>query len=210
MKGLQGMKLDLLYPSSNMYDIPDLDPTMQAGPGVALPVRAWGSAKRKIRSAVTWHFYVDDYRFGALWSKPHAVLDTACFAAVEPNPSIFDQTPFAMAVHAIYRKRWLARHWQACGLRTFVDLNVPMRYQELNLCGVPRGWSAYATRGYCRDAPYLMSEYEIACEHARGVPLFVVVGGGRKTAELIRDLPGAVAIEYVASKNVYSQEVAHV
>jgi len=204
------MRLDLLYPSSNEYDVPDLDASMQAGPGVALPVRAWGSVKRKIASAVTWHFYVDDYRFGALWSKPHAVLETQCFAAVEPNPSIFDQTPFAMALHAIYRKRWIARHWQAMGLRVLVDLNVPMRWQELNLSGVPKGWKAYATRGYCRDVAYVIKEYEIAMEHAGGDPLFVVIGGGRSVSDAVRDLPGAVAIEYSASKNVYSQEVQHV
>ena len=48
------------------------------------------------------------------------------------------------------------------------------------MLGVPKGWSAYATRGYTRFIDDLDSQYDRAAAHAGKAPLFVVYGGGNE------------------------------
>lgn len=87
---------DCLYPSDNLYDIPCLRLDMQAG-NLVLPFAPYGTG-RKNRRAATLHFYVDDYRFSALWRNPAKILDDEIIAAVEPNYSLFDTTPLAFGL----------------------------------------------------------------------------------------------------------------
>lgn len=181
--------VDLLFGTDNAYDIPRLDPSLQA---LALepPLVGWGTIARRNAMRGTWHFYVSDYRFASLWDRPDQVLETGCLAAIEPNCSVFDQTPYAMAIALTYRKRWLARYWQSHGLRIFVDLNVSASFAELNLLGVPTGWRAFATRGYEERIPDLARELDLARRHAEGDPVALVYGGGPKVRETVEAFGG--------------------
>jgi hypothetical protein len=145
-----------------------------------LPFVAWGTVSRKSRMPGTWHFYVDDYRYEALWKNPNRLLETGCINIVEPNFSVYQQTPPAVSNFQIYRKRWLARYWQSRGIRVFVDLNVSKRFYEDNLTGVPDGWSAFVTRGYQDRIYALKDEYGLArAISGKQEPLFIVYGGGK-------------------------------
>jgi hypothetical protein len=153
----------------------------------------------------TFHFYVDDSRFTALLRDPKRILESGCSAACEPNVTTFETTPRHEVVHAIGRKRAVARTWQDLGVPVFVDLNVPRRCHDLALLGVPKGWLAFATRGYSARPEDLEAEYELAREHARGEPLLLVVGGGAGIEALCRELPGAV---YVSDYHAQRRAVA--
>ena len=173
---------DALWPTDNDEGIPLLRLDLQAD-AVDLPVVQWGTVRRTRPMTGTWSFYVDDYRFNRLWQDPSAVLNSACINVVEPNFSVGLNTPRAVALYQIYRKRWLARLWQEFrGIRVFVDLNVARRYAQENLLGVPPGWRAYATRGSSRYLDDLDFEYGLACEKRGNEDiLFVVYGGNRET-----------------------------
>lgn len=136
---------DILFPSDNLYDIPCLRLDRQAG-HLELPFVPYGTGRRNKRVA-TLHFYVDDYRFNALWKNPAKIFDNNPAAAVECNYSLFDTTPLAFGLQFIYQKRWMARYWQENGIRIYVDLNVSSKFFEYNRMGVPDGWNAFATRG---------------------------------------------------------------
>lgn len=192
---------DWLYPTDNEYGIPSL--LTQGRDGLDLPLTAWGSVGRSTRMPGTWHFYVDDYRFEALFNTPDKVISTNPRGVVEANSSIFDQTPRAVAIWLIYRKRWLARYWQSQGLRLWVDMNVPAAFQKDNLLGVPDGWSHFATRGYDRRVSALDVEYEAASARCGSEPVFAVVGGGRKVAEWCQSRP-VIHVPYAADKLCYS------
>ena len=97
---------DILYPSDNLYDIPCLRLDRQAG-HLELPFVPYGTGRRNKRVA-TLHFYVDDYRFNALWKNPAKIFDNNPAAAVECNYSLFDTTPLAFGLQFIYQKRWMA------------------------------------------------------------------------------------------------------
>lgn len=173
---------DTLWPTDNEWGIPLLDITRQAD-AFDLPIETWGAKGRK-RPAGTYHFYTEDYRFVAIWSNPLDLVDAGCINAVEPNFSVYDQVPRAVALWATFRKRWLARYWQSRGIRIFVDLNVARPYDDLNLLGVPRGWKAYATRGYSARLHHLDEELAIAHAHADSDSvLFMVYGGGVQVME---------------------------
>jgi hypothetical protein len=169
---------DALFATDNDLGIPLLDASLQAD-YCHLPVMPWGAVKRNQVMPGTWHFYVDDYRFEALWSDPSPVLNSRCRAAVEPNFTTSEQMPFAVGWYQIYRKRWIARWWQSQGLPVFVDLNVAPDFYYANLLGVPDGWKAFLTRGYADKRAWLDVEYDLACDK-RGSEdlLFAVYGGG--------------------------------
>jgi hypothetical protein len=167
---------DAIWPSDNEWGIPMLDITRQAD-AFDLPIETWG-AKARGTKAGTLHFYTEDYRFSAVWTDPTRPLESGCINIVEPNYSVYDQVPRAIALWATYRKRWLARYWQSLGVRIFVDLNVARPYDDINLLGVPKGWRAYATRGYSNRLQALAEELEITKSHAGDSVLFMVYGGG--------------------------------
>lgn len=173
---------DSLWPTDNEWGIPLLDIERQAD-AFDLPIETWG-AKGRNRKAGTYHFYTEDARFATIWQKPDMLIVAGCVNAVEPNFSVYDQVPRAVALWATFRKRWLARYWQSRGVRIFVDLNVARPYDDLNLLGVPRGWRSYATRGY--ESRLFMTDEELAIARAHAGTdsvLFLVYGGSAKVRE---------------------------
>ena len=176
---------DTIWPSDNDYGIPLLDITKQAD-AFDLPIKTWGSTRRG-REAGTYHFYTDDYRFSALWDNPEQPIAAGVVNLVEPNFTITATDPPALTIWRTYQKRWLARYWQSRGARIFVDLNVSTGHDGINLLGVPKGWMAYASRGYSAQLQALDAEVSIAESHAGAVPLFLVFGGGKLVKAWCKD-----------------------
>lgn len=171
---------DCIFPSNNMYEIPTLDINEQADV-VTNPVILWGVEKRTRKiDGGTVLFYVDDYRFEAIWDNPNQIVETGCSVIAEPNISIYDTMPVSYALHLIYKKRWIARYLQSLGIKVLVDLNVSVKFAEYNMLGVPDGWNGFATRGYTERSDYLENEIQIA-KRVSGLdtPLVVVYGGGK-------------------------------
>lgn len=69
---------DRLYPSDNKFEIPCLRLDRQPKTGLLLPFAGWGSEARVRKNVATYHFYVDDYRFTAVWKHPQRVLSGGC------------------------------------------------------------------------------------------------------------------------------------
>lgn len=182
-----------LLATDNEFDIPSLRLEWQAT-RIPAPVIGWGTLGRSLAMPGTYHCYVDDAKFSNLLCNPDKFLRTGCKVSCEPNVSIYDQTPRFEALAAIGRKRAAAATWGAAGVALLVDMNVPERFLGDNLLGVPLGWHAYSTRGYRARIDDLLTEYAVAAEHARGVPLFLVVGGGERAREACLGLPGAICV----------------
>lgn len=176
---------DRIYESNNDFDIPNLRLDEQPAPGLLLPFSAWGADTRLRKDIQTYHFYVEDYRFEAIWKDPTVVLNSGCSAVVEPNLSLFDTTPVAYGLQQIYKKRWIARYFQECGVKVYADLNVAKKFYKYNRMGIPEGYNAFATRGYSDRQEYLKIEIQIAREiSGKDIPNMIVYGGGEKIKEL--------------------------
>ena len=146
MKFYHDMLGDYVYPSNNEFDIPTLL-TDNMPHHLELPLNPWGAEARYKKMMSTYHFYIDDYRFEQLFKDPIMLLTSGCKAIVEPNCSIHDQTPMAHAIWQTFRKRYLCRYLQECGMQIWVDLNVSPHFEEINALGVPEGYNAFCTRG---------------------------------------------------------------
>lgn len=176
---------DRIYDSNNEFDIPNLKIDGQPKSGLLLPFSRWGSDKRAKKGISTYHFYVEDYRFEAIWKNPNEVLNSGCTDLVEPNLSLFDTTPIAYGLQQIYKKRWIARYWQECGANIYADLNVSRKFQKYNRLGIPDGYNAFFVRGYADREEYLKEEIQIAREiSGKDIPNIMVYGGGDKIKEL--------------------------
>lgn len=176
---------DRIYASTNEFDIPNLQLDCQPTSGLLLPFAGWGADTRAKKGILTYHFYVEDYRFTHIWNNPVSVLESGCAELVEPNLSLFDTTPIAYGLQQIYMKRWIARFWQECGAKVYVDLNVSQKFYQYNRLGIPDGYNAFATRGYADRQEYLKMEIQIAREiSGKDNPNMIVYGGGEKIKEL--------------------------
>jgi hypothetical protein len=172
-------------PADSSWGIPQLDPALQ-GRAITDAVK-WGTVARSSTIVGrTYHFYTDDHKFMALVDDPQPVINSGCESIIEPNFSIGLEAPRAVALYQIYQKRRLARIWQEKGsIRVFADMNVPSRYFDLNLLGIPAGWTAYANRAYARDLDHLAAAHRAARAHAGDQPItYIVYGGGGKAKAL--------------------------
>ncbi len=176
---------DRIYPSNNPFDIPTLQLSLQPKGGLLLPCAQWGESRRIRKNIATWMFYVDDYRFNRLWLHPAQIPETGCSEAVEPNFSVFDTTPIAYGLQQIYKKRWIARFWQECGLRIYADLNVSLKFREYNRMGIPDGYNGFATRGNGDRLDCLKDEIQTAREISGcDTPNMIVYGGGAHVRDI--------------------------
>lgn len=171
----------------------------------------WGSVSRGTQCDAV-HFYVDDYRFRAIVDAPTSLLKTQCQFAVEPNVSVFDDTPEAYAIWATYKKRRAARAWQDSGVTVLVDLCVPEKFAGVNLIGVPPGYRLFATRAFSRRPQDVLRELEVAMRVSGGSGILVAVGGGMAIRELCESTPGLSYVDqFIEQRKIRKQQgVQHV
>ena len=157
---------DRLYPSDNEYEIPTLRIDRQPENGLLLPFAPWGANSRRKKTVATYHFYVEDYRFHNIWLHPEKLLACGCKEVVEPNFTLHLNMPIAFGLQLLYKKRWIARWLQECGIGVWVDLKVSDKYRELNLLG-------------------LAADFDIA-RKVSGLdrPNMLVYGGGQQAKEV--------------------------
>ena len=188
---------DYIYPSNNEFDIPTLLDTNQPV-HLEMPFAPWGAESRYKKGIATYHFYVDDYRFEQLYKNPILLLQSGCKAVVEPNNSIHDQTPMAYAIYQTFRKRYLTRYLQECGIQVWVDLNVSPHFEEINALGVPEGYNAFCTRGVTGWIPTTERHWAMA-KRISGLekPNMFVYGGGKDVEEWCRERDIVYIKEYM-------------
>ena len=180
---------DSLFPTDNELEIPTLRLDMQPK-SCAIPFVLFGEQRRsfKMGGTGTLCFYTEDYRFNTVYEHPEKIVAMQPANIVEPNFSLYDETPIAFGMQQIYKKRWIGRAMQMKGIRVFVDLCCSPKFYKLNLLGVPRGYQSFCTRGYSHQVEHLAFELEIARMVADGRDvLFVCYGGGQPCKDFCRE-----------------------
>lgn len=196
----RSMCKDVLYDSDNKFEIPNLLLEQQAG-RLELPLSPWGANSRLRKDVTTYHFYVDDYRFEALFKDPIKLMTSGCKAVVEPNCSCHDQTPIAWGIQLIYKKRWLSRYFQECGIKVYADLNVSHKFIEYNKMGIPKGYNAFFTRGLDGWMESLKSDLQVAQEiSGLEKPNLIVYGGGEEIQEFCRQKGLLYVTDFINAK----------
>lgn len=194
------MYRDVLYDFDNDMEIPNLRLDRQAG-RLELPLSGWGSCSRNRTDVTTYHFYVDDYRFEALFKDPIKLLNSGCRAIVEPNCSLHDQTPIAFGLNQIYKKRYLARFCQEMGVDVYVDLNVAEKFRKYNKLGIPKGYNAFMTRGLEGWMISLENDLKDAQEiSGLDVPNLIVYGGGKEVQQFCKEHSLLYVTDFINAK----------
>lgn len=194
---------DCILQTDNDLEIPSLDLDMQPK-FCDIPFVCFGEQRRtfQMNGSGTLHFYTDDYRFSTVYEHPEKILQHNPANIVEPNFSLFNETPIAFGMQAVYKKRFIARTMQEKGIRVFVDLNVAPKFYKLNLLGVPLGYSSFCTRGYEDRLNQLEFELEMAKCVSNGNKLtFVVYGGGEIVKQFCREKGLIYVTPVIAIKN---------
>lgn len=106
-----------LYPSDNEWGIPTLPPATVI-PDKLVPY----SDRRAVASAVSSdavHFFLDDYRFETMWSKPERGLTRvqSVGTALTPDFSLWRDMPLVMQLWQVYRARWCGAWMLAHGVQ---------------------------------------------------------------------------------------------
>lgn len=104
------------FSSSNEWGIPDLDVEHR------VPDWLWPYGVRirsdDVPANGALHFFIDDYRFETLWSRPNDTLEAPLKVgfALSPMFSTYFDWPLACQLWNTYRNRWMARFWQLNGV----------------------------------------------------------------------------------------------
>lgn len=151
--GFDRLNTRALFPSSNQWGIPDL-PAATGEPARLLPYNA-RHAIAAARPGDAVHFFLDDYRFETVWTKPERGLSRcqAVGTALTPDFSLWTTMPRVMQQWQVYRSRWCGAWLLAHGVTVIptVSWSTPDSY-PFAFAGIAAGSVvAVSTVGVVRD-----------------------------------------------------------
>src|SRR5206468_33366 len=133
--------------------IPDLPPAV-VEPARLLPYNA-RHAIAAARPGDAVHFFLDDYRFETVWSKPERGLSRCCSVgvALTPDFSLWSNMPLVMQVWQVYRSRWCGAWLLSHGVTVIptVSWSTPDSYPFAFAGIAPGSIVAVSTVGVVRD-----------------------------------------------------------
>lgn len=70
------------------------------------------------------HFFLDDYKFKAMWKDPSPRIErlNAHKAVLSPNFSVYTEMPVAMKIYNTFRSRWCGAFLQSNGIKVIPTL----------------------------------------------------------------------------------------
>ena len=142
------------FESNNVWEIP----TLPVVPRSAVP-RWLAPYRERIRTASSLedggrHFFLDDYRFEAVWQWPERPLthlkETGC--VLTPDFSLFTDSPTPAQLWNTYRNRWCGAFWVEQGLTVIPTVSwSDKRSYDFCFAGIPeRSVVAISTVGVLR------------------------------------------------------------
>ena len=71
------------------------------------------------------HFFLDDYRFETVWSRPHKarVALRSYRTLLSPDFSLYADWPWAVQLWNVYRSRWCAALWSSWGFQVIPTIS---------------------------------------------------------------------------------------
>lgn len=142
-----------LWPSTNDWGIPDL-PVATATPARLVAYNSRKDVTNPGPDAAV-HFFLDDYRFETVWSKPERGLSRCrtVGTALTPDFSLWCDMPRVMQLWQVYRSRWCGAWLLHHGVRVIptISWSTPDTY-DFAFAGIPTGSVvAISTVGVLRD-----------------------------------------------------------
>ncbi len=146
-----------LFPSDNEWGMPLLRHTAAGRvPAWLVPYRQRIRANEPLDDGAV-HFFLDDYRFEMVWSRPNKALEALApyQTLLSPDFSLYRDWPLMLQLWNTYRSRWCGRFWQEQGFTVIPTVSWSTA-ESYDFCflGVPRrGIVAVSAVGVNLDAP---------------------------------------------------------
>lgn len=151
-----------LFPSDNDLGIPTLHHTsLTQVPRWLAPYCTRIRSQREPADGAV-HFFLDDYRFETVWSRPRKALAalTPYRTLLAPDFSLYQDWPLSLQIWNTYRSRWCSVYWQAQGFTVIPTVSWSTA-ESFSFCflGLPqRSVVALSTVGVNLDHPL---EYQL-------------------------------------------------
>lgn len=87
------------------------------------------------------HFFMDDYRFETVWSRPRKALEALApyTTLLSPDFSLYRDWPLMLQMWNVYRNRWCGAFWQSRGFRVIPTVSwSTVESYEFCFLGLPR------------------------------------------------------------------------
>ncbi len=173
------------------YDIPELAPLVDVP-----EIDEWIGFNYMLtetepeRKAV--HFFLNDYQFERLWNNPDKYVDKLRrFAAVaSPDFSPYGDMPFCCQLYNHYRKHWVGRYLQECGVNVIptIRMSTDPRSKEWYLDGEPKGGAVIISSMWTdtdRRKDIFLDEYKTMFNTLQPCKVFLY-------GDMIEGLPGDI------------------
>lgn len=110
------------------------------------------------------HFFLDDYKFETIWSRPDSHLERlfSYKGVLSPQFSAYYSMPFSLQIYNTFRSRWCGAYLQAKGITVIptVYWGLPQSYWYC-FDGIEKGSVvALSTLGVRREKDFFMQGYE--------------------------------------------------
>lgn len=132
------LNLHAMYPSGNEWSIPDLPVADFVPERMVAYNDKWATGRPDPAAAV--HFFLDDYRFETMWTKPQRGLSRVLRvgAALTPDFSLWRDMPIALQIFQVYRSRWVGNWMLGHGIRVVptIGWSTPDTYR-FAFAGIP-------------------------------------------------------------------------
>jgi hypothetical protein len=130
-----------LFPSNNKYGVPQLLHTpVSRVPAWLVPYRQRIRANEPLDDGAV-HFFLDDYRFETVWSRPWKALEALrpYTTLLTPDFSLYRDWPLMLQLWNVYRNRWCGRFWQEQGFMVIptISWSTAVSY-EFCFLGLPK------------------------------------------------------------------------
>ena len=126
---------------ANEWGVPETAPFVEDLSGIEW-VSFGEKAKVKDFSNIGLHFYIDDYKFESVWTKPDKWLEVfqQCRAVITPDFSNYTDMPKAQQLWNHYRRQWCGKYWQDNGVNIVSSLSFGIgQIYDWSFAGIPQG-----------------------------------------------------------------------
>ncbi len=155
---LDALNTSRLFDTDNRLGIPGLLHTpLSAIPEWLVAYRDRIRSPRFDFSRAAVHFFLDDYRFETVWSRPERALEhlSKYQTLLTPDFSLYTGWPLVVQQWNVYRSRWCGRYWQELGFQVIPTVSWSTT-ESFDFCfvGLPRqSVTAVSAQGVRLNAP---------------------------------------------------------
>ena len=120
---LNRMNTDFLFETDNEFGFPIVRTSKDFHAEDLIPFHTCKKCLAKDRDKAV-HFFLDDYKFEQVWSRPRDFVTTFKHYGniLVPTFSVWENQPYALNLFNIYRSRWIARFYQEYGINVLIDV----------------------------------------------------------------------------------------